>query len=456
MAALGASAAATDTVAAAHAAMRPDRRGRLALLLMAVLALHGWLLSEFNAARPQPAGVPAAPVRKPADGAARATTVLLRAAPPPPDAAAVSAGAPVAAPLAAPGAAAGPVDAKAAAGAAPAAQLRRVSARSTPTPAQADPPSTPIDAAVRNARATTVTSSTITTAPVLPTTSPVPAGPDADAVGGNRPAPDSTLATLTALAVAAPRRPSTAPPSQSPPPPPAGATPLPNTPPPSAELTYAVHRGPVAGKGRLVWRINPASASAPASYSLSLDARLPVLGVIFSETSSGGFDAHGLAPTRHTERRLRRSERALSITRDTGGNGSGMLSFSASTARLALLPGTQDRVSWLVQLAAVYGAAALPAVGAGAATARPAGLPAGLNLPVASVNGDLRLWVFKLLPPTPEAPGLLHLERRPAPGDFDTTAEVWLDPARHAWPVRVLLTESSGETMELRLERLSE
>jgi hypothetical protein len=237
------------------------------------------------------------------------------------------------------------------------------------------------------------------------------------------------------------------------PPAPARAiAPPPTTPPPSAELSYAVRRGPVTGRGRLVWRVSPAGSGAgPDSYSLSLEARLPVLGVIFSETSSGGFDAHGLAPVRHTERRLRRSERALSITRGAG-SGTGVLSFSASTARLALQPGTQDRVSWLVQLAAVYGATPAPTGGG----QQDAGLPATLDVPVASVNGDLRLWQFHLQPPVPGAPGLLHLQRRPAPGEFDTTAEIWLDRARHAWPVRVLLTEAGGETMELRLEQLSE
>jgi hypothetical protein len=232
--------------------------------------------------------------------------------------------------------------------------------------------------------------------------------------------------------------------------------------PANTELVYTVHRGPLVGKGRLVWR------QSDTGYTASLEARLPLLGTVFSETSSGGFDSHGLAPQRHTERRLRRSERALTMTRDAGGNG--VLSFSASTVRLALPPGTQDRVSWLVQLAAIYGAAATtnattnatnnaatPAGSAsstGSTSPAPPPWPAGLSLPVASVNGDLRIWHFRLLPPTPADAGLLHLERRPPPGDFDTTADVWLDPARHAWPVRVRLSDAGADALELRLEQL--
>jgi hypothetical protein len=206
-----------------------------------------------------------------------------------------------------------------------------------------------------------------------------------------------------------------------------------------------VRRGPLSGEGKLVWR------QAGGSYILSLEARVPVFGTIFSENSSGAFDAHGLAPQRYTERRMRRSERALTMTRD--GPGGGTLSFSASTARLALLPGTQDRVSWLVQLAALFAAAAPGGPAAGGASAVSAGvMTSGATLPVASVNGDLSQWQFK--PGAPED-GLLHLERR-STNPYDTVAEVWLDPARRYWPVRVRLTEAGSDALELVLRQWRE
>ncbi|MEY2689280.1 MAG: hypothetical protein RL375_3479, partial [Pseudomonadota bacterium] len=213
--------------------------------------------------------------------------------------------------------------------------------------------------------------------------------------------------------------------------------PSPTSPPPSAELIYGVRRGPLSGEGKLVWR------AVAGSYTLSLEARLPVIGTIFSEHSSGGFDAWGLAPQRYTERRLRRSERALTMTRDSAGVGT--LSFSASTATLPLPPGTQDRVSWLVQLAALFAGAA-PGGG-------PSGvLAGGAILPVASVNGDLRPWQFK--PGAPDG-AWLHLERR-SPDPYDTVAEVWLDPSRRYWPARIRLSEAGGDPLELVLRQWRE
>jgi hypothetical protein len=273
------------------------------------------------------------------------------------------------------------------------------------------------------------------------------AGADGHAAAGLDTA-GSPTARLAQLALAAPRPGARSGGSAAPPPGPVAAAapvPSPTSPPPSAELIYGVRRGPLAGEGKLVWRM------AAGSYTLSLEARLPVIGTIFSENSSGAFDAHGLAPQRYTERRMRRSERALTMTRD--GPGSGTLSFSASTTRLALLPGTQDRVSWLVQLAALFAAAAPGGAAPGSASAVSAGvMTSGATLPVASVNGDLSQWQFKL--GAPEG-GLLHLERRSA-NPYDTVAEVWLDPARRYWPVRVRLSEAGSDALELVLRQWRE
>lgn len=273
------------------------------------------------------------------------------------------------------------------------------------------------------------------------------AGPDGRAAAGLDTA-GSAAGRPPQLALAAPRPGTRSGGSAASPPGPVAAAapvPSPTSPPPSAELIYGVRRGPLAGEGKLVWRM------AAGSYTLTLEARLPVIGTIFSENSSGAFDAHGLAPQRYTERRMRRSERALTMTRD--GLGSGTLSFSASTTRLALLPGTQDRVSWLVQLAALFAAAAPGGAAAGSGSAVSAGvMTSGATLPVASVNGDLSQWQFK--PGAPEG-GLLHLERRSA-NPYDTVAEVWLDPARRYWPVRVRLSEAGSDALELVLRQWRE
>ena len=57
----------------------------------------------------------------------------------------------------------------------------------------------------------------------------------------------------------------------------------------------------------------------------------------------------------------------------------------------------------------------------------------------------------------PEGPdGLVQLLRRPAADEFDTSVELWLDPARHAWPVRLRLDDAGSAPLELTLERLIE
>ncbi len=306
-------------------------------------------------------------------------------------------------------------------------------------------PGTPVDQPQAHAATRAQATATHVPRPAEVSAAPAPTGE----TGPDEPAGADGAADVARLALAVPRPTgrsggSTVSPAApvraavSPPPPP-------TSPPPSAELVYRVRSGALAGEGKLVWRM------AAGSYTLSLDARLPVIGTIFSERSAGGFDAHGLAPQRYTERRLRRSERALTMTRD--GPGAGTLSFSASTARLVLPPGTQDRVSWLVQLSALFAAAAPGGPAAGSASAGADGvMRSGATLPVASVNGDLSQWQFK---PGASDGGLLHLERRSA-NPYDTVAEVWLDPARRYWPVRVRLSEAGGDALELVLKHWRE
>jgi hypothetical protein len=211
----------------------------------------------------------------------------------------------------------------------------------------------------------------------------------------------------------------------------------PPRPPPPALLSYDLSRGLLGGSGRLEWRVEG------GCYRLRLESRLPVIGNLLTQTSEGCFDAHGLAPLRHTDRRLRRSERAVNFVRP-GDGGAPVITFSASTARLPLRPGAQDRLSWMAQLATRL---------AGRGT-----LPVGsrLEMDVAGAGGELQPWVFVLQ--GVEADGSWHWRRRfdgaADSGDaaHDTQAEVWTDPARHHWPRRVRLTEGSGDPLELTLQ----
>jgi hypothetical protein len=155
----------------------------------------------------------------------------------------------------------------------------------------------------------------------------------------------------------------------------------------------------------------------------------------WTQTSVGGFDPDGLAPLRHTDARTRRGTVATNFRRDEAA-----VSFSASSGRQALVAGTQDRLSWLVQLAAVLEAEPVR---------REVG--ATILLPVAGSRGELEVWVLRnegseevsaQSGPRPT----LRLSRQPV-GIRDLAIEVWVDPARHHLPLRWSMRSPLGETV---------
>lgn len=215
-------------------------------------------------------------------------------------------------------------------------------------------------------------------------------------------------------------------PDPAPPSPPAaaGGTALPVYPtrlPPAVTLQYAVQReGALRAGGlqaELRWR--PAD---DGRYELTMS--LAATGW----ASVGTVDEHGLAPERQVETRRGREVRAANFQRD-----SGRITFSGPQLELPLLPGAQDRLSWLLQLAAVL--EANPGL---------AGTGGEVTLFVAGPCGDAGLWTFNSQgAETAELPagataGAVHLRRRPE-RPHDTRVDVWLDPARHHLPVRLRL-----------------
>ncbi len=209
--------------------------------------------------------------------------------------------------------------------------------------------------------------------------------------------------------------------------------------PPSETLQYRLSRGAVSGSGELKWVLNG------SSYQVRLDAKVPVFGTLLSQASQGQIDAYGLAPTRHTEKRIGRSERAVNFVRRPDGQG-GQVAYSMRTDTDPFTAGAQDRVSWMPQLAAVL--QAWPGPGG-----KGHGVPSvGTVIPmdIASTSGTLRRWQFRMLDVTPE--GWLHLRREPE-HEHDTRSEVWVDPQNHHWPLRVIMTDGNSEALELVLKR---
>jgi len=202
-------------------------------------------------------------------------------------------------------------------------------------------------------------------------------------------------------------------------------------PPPPLQWQYQLSQGEARGQARLRWQ--PEDQRYQASLERQLEGRsLP------GWRSEGGFDAGGLAPERYALQRRGRDSQATNFRRELG-----LISFSASAERVPLPPGVQDRLSWMLQLAALL--AANPDL-------RQPGRQ--LELPVAGLRGAAGAWRFEvrgleaLQLPVGAVPEALHLVRE-AQGPYDARIEVWLDPDRHYLPVR--LRHSQGEQREWEL-----
>ena len=203
--------------------------------------------------------------------------------------------------------------------------------------------------------------------------------------------------------------------------------------PPAATLRYDISRGLLHGTGELAWR------PLGGTYELKLEFKLGGVTVL-SQASAGGIDVAGIAPLRFTDQRARRGTTAVNFQRAAG-----KITYSGSQSEFALKPGAQDRLSWMLQLAAIV--AAEPQLG----------IPgARVVMQVTGSRGDAGLWVFRCV-------GAEAIEARGGALDalkfvreareaYDTTVQVWLDPKRHHLPVRATQKQGGGdEGFELRL-----
>jgi hypothetical protein len=202
--------------------------------------------------------------------------------------------------------------------------------------------------------------------------------------------------------------------------------------PASMTWRYAVSgqwRGlPVHGDALLAWQHDETSYEASfALAAVPLSAR--------QQHSAGTLGAEGLRPRRFAERQ--RSEQATHFDR-----GRDRIAFSSNRPEAALRAGAQDRVSVLVQLAAVV-------------AGDPARFEAGTSvaLQVAGTR-DAPEWVFMvegteaLALPAGDVQSL-KLARAPL-HEFDARLEVWLAPGLDYAPVRLRLTPPNGDWLDLQ------
>jgi hypothetical protein len=247
---------------------------------------------------------------------------------------------------------------------------------------------------------------------------PVPSAAPKPPIARARPAPAASTAPST---------PATAPVSSAAQPPLALALPPPAT--WHYAVTAQVRGAPASGEALLQWRHDATSYEAQLAIAVPpLPRRL--------QRSVGALGEQGLAPQRFSDRV--RSEEATHFDREQG-----RLVFSSNRPAAVLQPGAQDRVSVLLQLAALV---------AGEPARWQAGT--GIELQTAGTR-DVDDWRFTVDGPevlrlpagTVESIKLTRLPRR----EWDLKLEVWLAPAVDYYaPVRLRLTPPNGDWLDLQ------
>jgi hypothetical protein len=200
--------------------------------------------------------------------------------------------------------------------------------------------------------------------------------------------------------------------------------------PPPGRWRYHLQRGLLVGSAELDWAPQP-----DARYALQLQGWVAGLSML-DWISQGQLDAAGIAPERFAVRRRGRDTHAANFQREAG-----KITFSGPTHELPLLPGAQDRLSWLLQLPAIVAAA-------------PERFVAGTSvvLFVAGARGDADVWTFVVhgIEMVGERPAL-KLVREPR-RLYGIRVEVWLDPAEHHLPLRAVQSPT-GAGAALALQR---
>jgi len=219
-------------------------------------------------------------------------------------------------------------------------------------------------------------------------------------------------------------------------------TPVANTPddvpvyrtqmPPAMTLHYDMRRGALSGTGELQWR------PTANSYEARLQGRVAGFSIL-TWASQGGFDAAGIAPVRFTDQRRGKSEQAANFQRAAG-----KISYSGPSTEYPLMDGAQDRLSWMIQIAAI-------------AQADPKRVAPGKRVAmfVTGARGDGDVWSFLVQGVEDVSTGdtsvravkLLREPRKP----HDTRVEVWLAPSLHYLPVRARLS-SDDSALDLQLQ----
>ena len=202
--------------------------------------------------------------------------------------------------------------------------------------------------------------------------------------------------------------------------------------PASIKLVYDVqtNKFPYSLNGELVWISNQVGYEASLTFGAFGQKRI--------QTSRGQIGPEGLMPERFSDRY--RSELAAHFNRQQG-----KVTFSANTPDAPLLAGAQDRLSVLIQLAALVNSS-------------PARFAPATTLTIQTIGPrDADLWLFTVGgPDTQTLPGgsleVIKLTRNPRQAD-DQQVDIWLAPNLGYLPARIRITEASGDYVDLKWRR---
>ena len=201
-------------------------------------------------------------------------------------------------------------------------------------------------------------------------------------------------------------------------------------------LRYEVRRGFLRGSGEIRWQ------PSGDRYELHLAARIAGI-TLLAQTSQGEIGASGLAPVRFLDQRARRAAQAANFKSD-----SGTITFSGPSTEWPLLAGTQDRLSWMIQLVGIVAADPERATEGGR-----------ISMVLVGARGEASVRTLRFVgrengeTASGSVPALKFVvDARSA---YDTSYEIWLDPARGYLPVHATARNGAGESeFDLLLERI--
>ena len=206
--------------------------------------------------------------------------------------------------------------------------------------------------------------------------------------------------------------------------------------PPSVTMSYEVRRGFLRGTGKIRWQ------HVGDDYGLLLEAGIAGL-TLLSQTSQGIVDAAGLAPVRFLDQRARRAAQAANFVRDAG-----TITFSGPSVVWPLLPGTQDQLSWMIQLAGIVAAEPERASDGGR-----------ISMVIVGARGEAAVRTLRFAgqenatTASGTVPALKFVvDSRSA---YDSSYEIWLDPAHDYLPAHATRRNGAGESeFDLLLEHI--